>query len=527
VPTPNYGYPNCFSTYKNASEQYLRNEPLDYLPSIDGFVYRSYISSNALDCISVPMQTALHVPHSSPLGITVLDTNNTGFPNSYNQKMIMGMTGSWNRQPGTQSGGQWDMADLAVSNGILRTLNRDNFYHADPAATRSNTHVIRPVDLKKSPYGGIFASAKQGGDVAGIFSVLYRSNESAASASIGNKYIEDQTLTDMNDFNGDVTLWQIDNDPCARRITFTKEFMVVSYVGKFCFVTMKDENGDDVPNPSTYSALKAYKLDPNNKHTYTSSAYVVRNLHGAEGMAFDSSSGTLYFSTSASCSVNLGARTLKIENADQIFNEILSGDRAVLKVSSSTDYPSDVIKVVGNHPGLFTWHNFVTIDISEDKKFLLLQRGANCNWGCEGYVYAMRISDGKLFEFTRGLRNPTGITVYEGYVLISDMGSDMGINMPLEFEGGQHGPNDRLVAVPYKEPSVPLIDVCVDDDGGKVKASGTTCAALKEEFGCDGFWRWPEYSFFGASADLYVKDECQVTCGTCISQRSSNSTCSY
>jgi len=419
------------------------------------------------------------------------------------------------------------MADLAVSNGVLRTMNRDNFYHPDPSATRSNTHVVRPVELKKSPYDGIFATAKQGGDVSGLFSVLYNSTKSEASASIGDKYIDVQTLTDMNAFNGDVTLWQIDNDPCIRRITFTKEFMVVTYTGKFCFVTMKDENGNDVSNPSTYSALKAYKLDPNNKHTFTSSAYVVRNLHNVDGVTFDSVSGTLYFSTSPSCSTNLGARTLKIENADVVFNEIISGQRAALKVISSTDYPSDVIKVVGDHPGLYSWHDLVALDISEDKRFLLIQRGANCNWGCEGYVYAMRISDGKLFEFARGFRNPTGITVYKGHVLISDMGSDMGINMPLEFEGGQLGPNDRLVAVPYKEPSVPLVDVCADDDGGKVKSSGTTCAALKEEFGCDGLWRWPEYAFFGESADIYVKDECQVTCGTCISQRSSDSTCSY
>ena len=527
VSTPDFGYPKCFSTYLDVANQYLRDEPLDYLPIVDDFVYRPYVSHTATDCLSVVPQTALHVPHSSPLGITILDTDQTGFPTTYHQKLIVGLTGSWNREAGTQSGGQWDMADLVVKDGILKTANRENFYRADPSFVRSQTHVIRPVDLKKSPYGGLFSTAKQGGDVAGLFAVLYQSNSSAASGLIGDKYTENQIMTDMNSFNENVGMWVIDTEPCARRIAFTNEFMVVTYVGKYCGITMKDENGDDVPNPNTYSALKAYKLDPNNKHTYNVSAYVVRNLHGAEGMAFDSSSGTLYFSTSSSCSGNLGARALKIENADLIFNEILSGDRDVLKVISSTDYPSDVIKVVGMHPGLYTWHNFVTIDISEDKKYLLAQRGANCNWGCEGYVYAMRISDGSLFEFANGFRNPTGITVHEGHVYISDMGSDMGINMPEEFSGGQHGPNDRLVVLPYTEPSISLVDECIDDEGGKVEASGTTCAALQSEYGCDGLWTFPEYAFFGPAAQLYVKDECQVTCASCLSQRPTESTCVY
>ena len=529
TPTPFFGFPKCFSTFKDLSLQYTTNSQWNYITSTDGFVYRPYLGSSPFDCASIPSQLALMVPHASPLGLTVLDISSSasGFPATYHQLLLVSLTGSWNRDPGTESGGKWDMMTMVAESGSVRAGKISAFFEPDPSAPRplqdptnpfsSYLHTIRPSEIQQSPKGHIFAAAKNGGVIEGVFAVRYDTNESVASSSIAN-YMSNALITSMNVYNDPVSMWRIDSDPCARRMAFTEKYMIVSYNNHFCLNKMKDENGT-VINDGVYSALKAYKLDETG--SYSSSAYIVRGLHVLDGVAVVG--GTLFMATSDSCTGNLGARTMKIENADAHIDAIFAGTRSFFGVS---DFDGSVsgVSVIGHHPLVKSWHNLANIDATPDGKYILHQLGSDCNRGCMGYIYAMKISDGSVYEFASGVRNPTGFHTYGDYILVSDMGSDMGNSMPPEYSegalGGMNGPNDRIIAIKYTEPSVPFVISVEDDVGKKVKQSGTTCAALISSIGCDGLWTWPEISFFGDAAKLYVKDECQKSCNSSFALRS-------
>ena len=495
-PVRNFGYPRCYATYMEMENAYQDSTVHAYIPSSSGYAYRPYSWSTPSDCENVPRPLRTLVAHSSPLGLAVLSAaKDPTMPARFDGQLAISLTGSWNRASGTETGYQWDLAKLKIADGKLATaegsilLNSPKIEYQDWQGNNAISKKYRPTDIHQA-FGRTFVATKF---------------NSAPGTFNGVAQLDFVAQTEGSpDFKTAAQGASLSLD-CARRLTSTKEYLYVSvYPYNFCEGRATWKLGGNFT-----SSVFAMKKDNLVEHRM-----VVGGLHDLDGITVFGDD--LYIATSGSSLNRMGNRLLKIANVDAIAASKFSS----LSIDHNTvaGYAGVVTEVV-KFDFLQDWHAASALTVTPDGKYVLMSKAAACNVGCEGVVLAIDLATKKVYKYASGLRNPAGLHIYDGKLMISGMGSDMGLGTAAEFEGafGQEGPNDRVLSMDLYTPTELYSVACKDDRHGIVASSKTTCANIIAEAagGCDGDWNWPEFAIFGSFADVSIKMNCELTCGAC------------
>ena len=488
---PNFGFPHCYVTFHDPVHgQYAVNEMHNYLPALEGYVAVPYSFANVTSCRAVPRSVYQTVAHASPMGLMRVDaTKDTSLPKSAHNKVIVALTGSWNRPFGNETGYTYDSFYLGYDDaGRLSATETAHFapatftlgtdYQGNPAYTAS----FRPIDMMQA-FGRTWATTKSGGAFAGLSRVVYNAESGAAT-------LDPATAL-----------------PCARRLAAGSAYLYITQPAFFC-------SGKNWGTELGSGVVSMVKPD-----SPVEGRVLLGNLLNPDGLVVHND--VLYAATSNDANTELGNRIVRVQN--------LRSQTDAKWADPSYDV---IVDTMVNFNHLQGWHPFATLGLSPDGKFLLAGRGNACDTGCSGALKAVEIATHKVFVVADGLRNPVGVLAYDSEtVLISDMASDGGYGTS-QFVAtfGKNGPSDRIVAVEWTTPTVEYVPpACVDDPNNvllyatALYADSTKlydepinvdgCAALVASLTCAGSFLFPGFEFFGIS--VAVATECPQTCGVC------------
>jgi glucose/arabinose dehydrogenase len=508
TPTPNYGFPSCYSTFQNLDKQYVRNLPLDYIPSNEGYVYLPYSNASLSDCASLPPNVVQHIPHASPLGMAFLSTAlDSALSPHYEGMLAMAMTGSWNRYPGTPTGFEINVARIAsAGNGVLKSMHYEHLIAAEYVNEYQQRY--RPSDIMQ-----LFPASE-------VTLVSLWTYEDAASYGVG------KIVTTNGTHHAVDLLLPL---PGMRRLaqTATHVYMAVDATSGGMAPIPQYQlyvQSGLVPATSKGAVLSILKTDLLSKSN-ASLRVILHDVLDPDGI--DVVNGDLYVSTSQMSSDSFGNSLLKVANIESV---VTQGNLPV----TPTVVASGLTYVHDHHP-------LSTMKISPDGEYAVMSMAASCNLGCQGVVFAVKLSDGSKYEVANGLRNPTGFAFKDGYIFIADMGSDLGLGV-IDYDtgfyapagafgpgvpavdliaGGQNGPNDRVVAQKWYTPTKGYAPVCMDDPFGRIAASGLSCPTLVASEGCTGTFAWTSKTaqliseMFGGFETRSVGMDCPLSCNSC------------